>query len=585
MRRARAAEAARAKLEREKAARAEAARVRSERIEEVLAIGRPPSPPPKPTAPTNAAAQAAVERTPTVTSMMDVTNRNVATRCAKALMPPDAAREVIDLVSEDEEEVPHVEMAAAHVPEVINLLSSDEDEEKKEKAAAKEDAAAEHAAAQVAEVAAEEEEPGISLLLGAMSINDKKLPPLVTSVPTAAAAATDSAPGGSAFAAARPATSRVPAARTLPGQPGTLHVISGAVTAAAPSRALPSSTPVSSPTAAPPMLCHWSTAFLPCERALGRWRDEPGRLLLLCLEAADQSSLHLVRHVYPHPAVRELLSHPRVLPVRVDGGRDAERAEAHFWLREVGGAVLPSLALLWGASGKLVIHKRKLDPAAFARQLKQILTEMGGCGGGGQGGDGGGGSRQDASGGDGNGRDYDTGCGRVGGGGGFDCSGSTQHVGSMAHALATKLLVTYRRESALGFRPPTTKRQPEIVHPTQQELDRQVRAEIDAAYNASLLADQEREAISEKVALEMAPSHGVVGVAPAMVTCDTQSGKELQSVEDEGGVNANGDVHGELSEEESPPPLTLEQIREARMAFYATHASSAASAEKGVDSE
>ena len=138
-------------------------------------------------------------------------------------------------------------------------------------------------------------------------------------------------------------------------------------------------------------------------------------------------------------------------------GATRERAELHFWLREVGGAGAHRRLLLWGASGKLVIHKRKLSTPRLRAQLKQILTEMGGCGGGGQGGDGGGGSRQDASGGD-----VETAVIMTPVAGVLVAEAALTvraARSTLAHGArwATKLLVTYRRESALGFRPPTTK--------------------------------------------------------------------------------------------------------------------------------
>ena len=520
--RAAAANAALEEAMRAELARAEAARVRSAVVEEVLAIGRSPSPPPKPASAPTAAAQATIERTPVVASM-NMARADVGKRGGKAPINQATAQQIIDLLSEDEEEEEEgcgkaarataaVRGAAAtaqttpmhhSVPEVVDLMSSEDEQEEEEKA---------------------EEPRAISSLLGAMSIQEK-LPQRATPAPAATAAATDTAAGIS--------TASAPArALTFP--------------APAPS---PAATPLPSAAAraVPPPLSHWSTAFLPRELALGRWRDEPGRLLLVCLEAADQSSLHLVRQVYPHSAVRELLSHPNLLPVRVDGGREADRAEADFWLREVGGAVLPSLALLWGASGKLIVHERKLDPASFARQLTRILSELGGSGGGGQGCDG------DGSCGQGGGGD--------GGGGGGDHSGVIRHIGSLAHARATALLVTYRREAARGFRPRT----PQVeapVHVTQQELDRRVRAEIDAAYEASLRADQEREVAREAAACE-------ADLASAVDISDTLGGKETQAMEavEEGGEGR--DVNDETTEEDSPPPLTLEQIRDARMAFYA----------------
>ena len=219
------------------------------------------------------------------------------------------------------------------------------------------------------------------------------------------------------------------------------------------------------PVPAPPR--SWTSAFeaSPSD-ALRRFGSTPCAVLLVVLEGNDPASLHLLKAVWPDRQIGTLLHSPRVIPLRVDGGRDP--LAAAFWASELGaGGVLPTIVLAYGARGLVCVRERRLQPTHLLQKLDEALS-----------------AAEAAS---------------VAPG-----LSSTSAALSATSARAAGMLARYDHAASRQFRPPTPP-------PTQQELDQLAReqdrlyaADLDAAYAASLRADEaaDEAADRERAAVE-----------------------------------------------------------------------------------
>ena len=198
-------------------------------------------------------------------------------------------------------------------------------------------------------------------------------------------------------------------------------------------------------------------------------------MLLIALEGNDASSLHLVQHVWPDKTIQSLLSEPQVSALRIDGGgsRAKHAAEARFWEAELA-TVVPAIVLVYGVRGCVAVRERRLEPSYLAQKLRLAMAAAA--------------TEDEAT--------------HAAG----HHSSTTAAAAAASSSRADGLLARYTHAASRDFRPPSPP-------PTQRQIDEMYAQELDAAYQASLEADEAAE--RERLAKEEAESRRVAAAEAA----------------------------------------------------------------------